>query len=271
VIAYKFLSSDRAGLFSGSRWPEPGTWLEADGQVERCVSGIHALHAEGLLDWIDDELWTCELAGIVEDDGHVLVAERGRLLERVVAWNESAARDFARACAARGREHVVDALRVESHEDEAGELGGLDAEGYVTTAPGLAARLPAEIAGLLLMAADTTALAEGRRLEAREPQLRSHLEAVAGSGATHGAVAANVAFVVAHSTAGLHPPDTRTGSPRSARGSSGVWSSDSVSPSPPTRPAAAGERRFVATPPRCRVPGSALRCPLRSGQRAPPR
>jgi hypothetical protein len=205
MIAYKFLSSDRVGLYSGVRWPEPGTWVEAEGEVERCVSGIHALYTKGLLDWIDDELWTCELAGIVEDDGHVLVAERGQLLERVAAWNESAARDFARACAARGREHVVEALRVEGHEDEARELGALDAEGYVSTAPGLAAQLPADIAGLVLMAADTTAIAEGLRLEAREPQLRSHLEAVAASGASHGAMAANVAFVVAGSTAGLHP------------------------------------------------------------------
>ena len=103
MIAYKFLSSDRAGLFSGVTWPEPGTWLEADGEVERCVSGIHAVHPEGLLGWIDDELWTCELAGILEDDGQELVAKRGRLLERVAAWNETAAHDFARACAAKCR------------------------------------------------------------------------------------------------------------------------------------------------------------------------
>ena len=127
------------------------------------------------------------------------------------AWDETAARDFARACAARGREHVVEALRAEGHDDEARELEGLDVEGFVTAAPGLAARLPAEIAGLVLMAADTTALAEGRRLEAREPQLRSHLEAVAAGGATHGAVAANVAFIVAHSTAGLHPEGYEAG------------------------------------------------------------
>ena len=106
---------------------------------------------------------------------------------------------------------MVEALRAEGHDDEARELAGLDAEGYVTTAPGVAARLPAEIAGLVLMAADTTALAEGRRLEAREPQLRSHLEAVADGGATHGAAAANVAFVVAHSTSGLHPEGYEAG------------------------------------------------------------
>ena len=211
MIAYKFLSSDRTGLFSGIRWPDPGTWLKADAEIERCVSGIHALHPEALLDWIDDELWTCELTGIVEDEGHVLVAERGRLLEQVPAWNATAARDFARVCAARGREHVVEALRVDGYDDEAHELGGLDVEGFVTTAPGLAARLATDIAGLVLMAADTSALAEGRRLEAREPQLRSHIEAVAAGGATHGALAANVAFIVAHSTAGLHPEGYEAG------------------------------------------------------------
>ncbi|HET6643835.1 MAG TPA: hypothetical protein VFG93_11210 [Gaiellaceae bacterium] len=211
MIAYKFLSSNRVGLFSGVRWPDPGIWLSDDAEVERCMSGIHALHLEGLLGWIDDELWTCELAGIVEDDGQVVVAERGRLVERVTAWNDPSARDFARACAARGREHVVEALRVEGYDDEARELGDLDVEGWVTNAPGLAARLPVEIAGLVLVAADTTALADGRRVKARGPELRSHLEAVAAGDATHGALAANVAFIVAHSTAGLHPDGREAG------------------------------------------------------------
>jgi hypothetical protein len=211
VIAYKFLSPDRVGLFSGVTWPEPGSWLESDAEVDRCVTGIHALHVKGLLEWIDDALWTCELAGIVEDDGRVLVAERGRLLERVSAWNAGAAQDFAGTCAARGREHVVEALRLEGRADEARELDGLDPEGYMTTAPAVAARLTSEIAGLVLMAADTTALALGRRLEARAPQLRSHLEAVAGSAPTPGAVAANVAFVVAQTTASLHPAGYEAG------------------------------------------------------------
>jgi hypothetical protein len=211
VIAYKFLSRDRMGPFSGVRWPGPGTWIEARGKIEWCVSGIHALHADGLLDWIDDELWTCELAGIVEDDGRVLVAERGRLLERVENWNESVSRDFAQACAARGRQHVVEALRAEAHDDEARELDGLSSQAWMTAASRLAARLPPEIGGLVLMAADTTALAEGRRPEAREPRLRSHLEAVADSSLTHGAVAANVAFVIAHSTASLHPAGQEAG------------------------------------------------------------
>ncbi len=85
MIAYKFLSSDRVGLFSGVSWPEPGTWLEADAEVERCVSGIHALHVEGLLGWIDDELWTASSPASWRTTASVLVAERGRLLEPVAA------------------------------------------------------------------------------------------------------------------------------------------------------------------------------------------
>jgi hypothetical protein len=200
VIAYKFLGAGRVGTFSGSRWPEAGTWLETRGEP-----GIHALHPRGLLGWIDDELWTCELGGALDDDGELLVAERGRLLERVPAWNERGAYAFARACAARGRELVVAALRRGGHEESVRGLDDLDATTFATQAVGVAGRLPGDAAGLLVMAADTTALAERRPLAARGPQLRSHLEAVAGSDPTYGAVAANVAFVMAGSTAGLHP------------------------------------------------------------------
>jgi hypothetical protein len=211
VIAYKFLAAGRLAPFSGARWPEPGTWIEVRGQPERCFSGVHALHVQELLGWIDDELWTCELGGEIEDDGEMLMAEQGRLLERVQAWNELSAYDFARCCATRGRELVVEAIRDEGHQGEAGELEGLDATGFTTGAADVAARLPADAAGLLMMAADTTALAEGRDVVEREPHLRSHLEAVAASRCTYGAMAANVAFVVAASTAGLNPDGFETG------------------------------------------------------------
>jgi hypothetical protein len=211
VIAYKFLAAGRVAPYSGVDWPEPGVWLEAQGTRERGGTGIHALRTEALLGWIDDELWTCELGGAIEEDGDALVAERGRLLERVPRWNESTAYDFAGDCASRGRELVVAALRGEGHDDAARQLEGLDAARFVTEAPDVAARLPQEAAGLLVMAADTTALAERRPVAKREPQLRSHLEAVAASRSTYGAVAANVAFVVSHSTAGLHRDGYRTG------------------------------------------------------------
>jgi hypothetical protein len=211
VIAYKFLAAGRVAPYSGVDWPEPAIWLESQGTPEPAGIGIHALRAEALLGWIDDELWTCELGGAIEDDGEVLVAERGRLLERVQAWNEVTAYDFACDCALRGRELVVDALRGEGHDAAARELDGLDAARFATAALEVAADLPTEAAGLLVMAADTTALAERRPVAEREPQLRSHLEAVAASRSTYGAVAANVAFVVSHSTAGLHRDGYQTG------------------------------------------------------------
>jgi hypothetical protein len=68
-----------------------------------------------------------------------------------------------------------------------------------------------DAAGLLMMAADTTALAVEGRLPERDPRLRSHLEAGAERRPTYGAVAANVAFVVSHSTAGLHPDGYESG------------------------------------------------------------
>ena len=216
MIAYKFLAAGRRAPFSGVSWPEPGTWLEARGGLDRCFSGIHALRAQALLGWVEDELWTCELGGAIEDDGEVLVAERCRLLARVQAWNEVSAYEFARTCAKRGRGLVVEALRTGGHEQEAREVDGLDATSFVATAPGIAARLPREPAGLVMMTADTTALAEGpsrseARLPEREPQLRSHLEAVAATGSTYGAIAANVAFVIARSIASLHPDGYESG------------------------------------------------------------
>jgi hypothetical protein len=77
VIAYKFLAADRFATLSGVTWPEPGSWLEASGKLERCFSGIHALRPQELLGWIDDELWRCELGGAIDEDADVLVAERG--------------------------------------------------------------------------------------------------------------------------------------------------------------------------------------------------
>ena len=211
MIAYKFLAAGRLATFSGVSWPEPGTWLEAKGGLERCFSGVHALRAQGLLGWIDDELWTCELSGEIEDDGDTLVAERGQLLERIQEWNEVSAYDLTRDCATRGRRRVLEALGGGGHEEAAGELDGLDARRFAATAPGVAARLPTEAAGLVMMAADTTALAERLRIAEREPYLRSHLEAVAASRPTYGAIAANVAFVISRSIAGLHRDGYETG------------------------------------------------------------
>lgn len=105
IIAYKFLRHGSVGPFSEARWASRGEWLEAVGPLEPCVNGIHACRAEALAYWFDDELWQAELDGDIADEGTVLVARRGRLVDRVVGW-PAVARVFADQCAQRTRERA---------------------------------------------------------------------------------------------------------------------------------------------------------------------
>ena len=239
MIAYKFLSSGRVGLFSGVRWPEPGTWLEADAEdVERCGSGIHALHAEGLLGWIDDELWTCELAGIVEDDGQVLVAQRGRLLEQRDGLERGRGPRLLARVRGEGREHVVEALRMEGYEDEAREARGPRRRGLRDGR----ARARSTAAG-----GDRRSRAHGRRHDgARRGSSPRGPRAAAALAPRGRRRRAALRMERSPRTWPSSSPtrrrastrrDTRPGSPQSARGSSSVSSSDSVSSVPPPRSA----------------------------------
>jgi len=99
-LAYKFTRPGARSPFTGFEWPV-GEWVEAAGAIALCRNGIHACRVEALPRWVDDELWRIEVDGIeVEADG-LLVARHGRLVERILAWNEEAARELARSCAAR--------------------------------------------------------------------------------------------------------------------------------------------------------------------------
>jgi hypothetical protein len=106
VESMKALKSLRAGAigpFGGFSWPTPtdgaGAWVEA--AADPCATGIHAFLPEQLPLWLQDELWEIELAGDIVQASGKLVAERGRLLRRIEAWNEQALDDFGRACLGR--------------------------------------------------------------------------------------------------------------------------------------------------------------------------
>ena len=107
--AAKFLGVGAVGLFSDFRWPTPvddgpGAWV-GEQSVEACRRGIHACtFGAEMLDWIDDELWIIELEDPVELGDGVLLARRGRLIERIEEWDAAAARAFAEACEARAAE-----------------------------------------------------------------------------------------------------------------------------------------------------------------------
>ncbi|MFL5271455.1 MAG: hypothetical protein ACJ79E_05285 [Anaeromyxobacteraceae bacterium] len=114
MIAYKFLAPGATGRFTGCAWPlpgprTPGPWLVAPaGELARY--GVHACAVDDLSLWPDEELWVVELGGTVLRESNQLVATRGRLLQRITAWNAETAREYATACAWRARDLAVEAL-----------------------------------------------------------------------------------------------------------------------------------------------------------------
>jgi len=112
VIAYKFLRAGRIGPFSGIRWPDPGqdeSWVPAGkrGPVSAC-------RLEDLPEWPDDELWRVELDGDVRVEAGKLAGARGRLIERIDAWDAAVAAELAAACALRARDAAAALLASEN-------------------------------------------------------------------------------------------------------------------------------------------------------------
>ena len=106
--AYKFLRDGRVGPFSGVRWPAPGEWLQAAaGGGRACEEQVHACRLADLPEWMDAELWRVELDGDVRVDCGKLVADRGRLVERVATWDASFMTAFAEACTLRARDAAL--------------------------------------------------------------------------------------------------------------------------------------------------------------------
>ncbi len=114
MIAYKFLTAGAAAPFTGRPWPlpgprAPGAWIVAP-QGDLARYGVHACRVEDLSYWPDEELWLVELGGTILHQPCQLVAARGRLLQRIAAWNVDSAREYAVACAWRARDVAVEAL-----------------------------------------------------------------------------------------------------------------------------------------------------------------
>ena len=123
---YKFLLADRVGPFSGVRWPAPGEWLEASEALEECRNGVHACGAHDLPYWLGEELWEIELDGDVQSGSYKLLARRGRLHERVEAWNEDSRQAFGKACVRRAIEYAAAALRAAGLDEQAALLETAD-------------------------------------------------------------------------------------------------------------------------------------------------
>lgn len=107
--AYKFLSHDGLGVFSGFSWPlpssGPGAWVEAD--VDACRTGIHACRRVDLPYWLAPSLYEIELDGPVDTLAVKIVASRGRLIRRIDGWNEATCAEYSTMCVARAHELVA--------------------------------------------------------------------------------------------------------------------------------------------------------------------
>jgi hypothetical protein len=102
-LAFKFTRVGGRSPFTGFAWPQ-GKWVEAEGEVALCTNGIHACRREALPRWLDAELWRIELEDAREEHDGVVVARRGRLLDRIEDWDAETSRELARSCAARALE-----------------------------------------------------------------------------------------------------------------------------------------------------------------------
>jgi hypothetical protein len=117
MIAYKFLAEGRVGPFSRVAWPPEGEWLQAGGGDRACGARVHACRVEDLPEWMDQELWRVELDGDVRVDCGKLVADRGRLHERVAVWDLGLMAAFAEACALRARDAALTLLATGAARD----------------------------------------------------------------------------------------------------------------------------------------------------------
>jgi hypothetical protein len=186
------------GLYSGFTWPrpangEPGAWVEIDGELVTGMNGVHAFRESELVNWIDDELWEVELNGqIVEMEG-LLVARRGRLLRQVREWDSGGAGDFAHGCIRSARAHAIAALRRAGRHRQANRLQELDELQELQASAAAGAREAEGFsADALAFVADAVELSQGGRPE----RYREHPGASIAP--TPGAIASNLAFVVAH-------------------------------------------------------------------------
>jgi hypothetical protein len=88
VTAYTFTRRGARCLFTDRIWPCDGGWLP----------DARATDTDHLPVWIATELWRVELAGRISTPGAQTLGERGRVLDRIDAWDETAAEEFVADC-----------------------------------------------------------------------------------------------------------------------------------------------------------------------------
>jgi hypothetical protein len=121
---YKFLAQGALGPFSEVAWPTPsneapGAWVESNAAVEECRGGVHVCTLVDLSHWLHDELWVVEIDGERLAGRDAVIAERGRLVQRLDAWQHGAAARFAEAA----RDHAAQLVAAETGPERERLLG----------------------------------------------------------------------------------------------------------------------------------------------------
>jgi hypothetical protein len=98
VIAFAFTRRGALSPFTGRPWPLP----EA-GHPSAWFTEPHACRADALPVWIAPELWRIEVEDVLGEEHGRIFARRGRLLERLAAWDAAAAEAFAIDCCEHAR------------------------------------------------------------------------------------------------------------------------------------------------------------------------
>ena len=122
TTAYKFLANGARGPLSGFTWPTPsgggpGVWVEEQRPLELCARGLHVCRTIDLAHWIHEELWELEADGDPIEGLDCLVFRRARLLRRIDAWQEGAAKFNAASI-----EHARSSAGSSSHDTVRGLL-----------------------------------------------------------------------------------------------------------------------------------------------------
>jgi hypothetical protein len=78
-------------------------------------------HGPGMLRIARNYVWEVELEGAVVEGERLVAAHRGRLLRRVDAWTDQAAKQFGRSCAEEARRRVAASPDLEGYAADAEE------------------------------------------------------------------------------------------------------------------------------------------------------
>jgi len=111
---WKVLNADGTCYHGGhGQWhlpqgDKPGEWmLPVEGKLQPCANGYHILKREHLIEWIAPAaVFIVEAKGRVKWDKNKGVVRQARLVRRMEAWTEQAARLFACDCAEHYREKL---------------------------------------------------------------------------------------------------------------------------------------------------------------------